>query len=55
LEETGNEPGVIAWQERDAVAGAVGYLPVEHATPEARQTTWVVRIEADSEKLTARS
>ena len=47
------EPGVIAWQERDVVVGVVGYLPAEHAAPEPCQTKWVVRIEANCQKLTS--
>ena len=45
------EPGVVARQERDAVAEVVGHLvghlPAQDAGPEARQTKRIVRIEAE--------
>ena len=47
------EPGVTAWQEGKAVVGVVGYLPAQHAAPEARQTKRVVRIEANCQELTS--
>ena len=36
-----------------AAVGVVGYLPAQHAAPEARQTKRVVRMEANCQELTS--
>jgi hypothetical protein len=41
------EPGVIGRQKRKAVLRVAGHLPAQDAGPEARETRWVVRIEAE--------